>query len=600
MDDSRNKPTVLIIDDDEQIRGLLTEILRERYQSTAVSSAEEALSILGSIDFDLVISDINMPGISGLELVPRISLIAPETVVVMVSGQQSIDYAIEAMRVGAFDYITKPLDVRHVEAAVDRALAQHTLLKEKRHYENHLEELVEKRTAEVQRLAYYDSLTNLPNRVLLADRLEQALNLTRPEGKRIGLILVSLDRFEKVNDMLGHAAGDLLLQEVAQRLNGSARKGDTIARFGGDEFALLVNAVERPEELAEFAQGIQEALKPSFNLSGHELYFTASLGIGVFPLDGEDGPTLMKNAGAALYRAKGLGGNNYQFYTADMNAEAVKRLALETDLRRAIADKEFIIHYQPVVSFRSGKVVGHEALVRWQHPEHGVLAPAEFIQLAEETGLIVGIGDQVMSSACNQTRNWQELGLGRLRVAVNVSARQFQDKNFLDGMVEILGRTRLDPQSVELEITETSIMENPMSAQKLLGEIRRMGVRIAIDDFGTGYSSLSYLKCLPIDTVKLDRSFVSGATTDPNDAALIMAIITLAHNLNLKVIAEGVETEEQSDFLRLMRCDEGQGYLFGKPMPADLCESTMRNDLQRKPTVLLRPVPRSWEMAKVR
>jgi EAL domain-containing protein (putative c-di-GMP-specific phosphodiesterase class I) len=327
---------------------------------------------------------------------------------------------------------------------------------------------------------------------------------------------------------------------------------------------------------------------------------TVSLGIGVFPLDGEDGPTLLKNAGAALYRAKGLGGNNYQFYTADMNAEAVKRLALETDLRRAIADKEFIIYYQPLVSFSSGKVVGHEALVRWQHPEQGVLAPAEFIELAEETGLIVGIGDQVMSSACNQTRKWQDLGIGRLRVALNVSARQVQDKNFLDGLVEVLGRTRLDPQSVELEITETSIMENPAAAQKLLGEIRRMGVRIAIDDFGTGYSSLSYLKRLPIDTVKLDQSFVTCATTDPNDAALVMAIITLAHNLNLKVIAEGVETEEQSDFLRLMRCDEGQGYLFGKPMPADRFESAMRNDLQRKPNVPLRPVPRSWKMAKAR
>ncbi|HXM34636.1 MAG TPA: EAL domain-containing protein [Pyrinomonadaceae bacterium] len=569
----QGKQRILIIDDEPQIRVLLYDLLCEEYDCTQATSAEEALAVLAAADFDLVLSDINMGGISGLELVPHVHQRAPETVVVMISGQQGIETAIEALHVGAFDYITKPFDVRHVEAAVRRALEQRALLKEKRLYETNLEELVRQRTAQVERLAYYDTLTGLPNRVLFADRLDQALTTAQRNQQMVGTLLVSVDRFKKINDTLGHANGDLLLREVGERLQGCIKKGETVARFEGEEFALLFTQIEATDDLVETGQIIDEALKPSFLLGEHEVYLTASIGISLFPYDGDDGATVLQNAGAALYRAKTQGGNNYQFYTADMNARALKRLAMETSLRRAIENNEFVLYYQPQIDFGSGKIVGAEALIRWQHPDLGLLPPLEFIPLAEDTGLIVAIGEWVMRQACAQAESWRKSGLADFGIAVNVSARQFQQKAFFESVVQVLHETGLSSECLELELTETSIMENNESAVALLADLRKLGVKIAIDDFGTGYSSLSYLKRLPIDILKLDRSFVNGATSDPDDAALVMAIITLAHNLRLKVIAEGVETEEHLRFLRLLRCDGGQGYLFGKPMPADLFRS---------------------------
>ena len=564
-----SKPAILVIDDERQIRELLRDLLREDYLCTLAGSAEEALAILDASDFDLVLSDINMGGISGLELVPHVHERAPDTVVVMISGQHGIETAIGAMRVGAFDYITKPFDVRHVEAAVRRALEQRRLLQEKRLYENNLEELVRQRTAQVEHLAYYDTLTGLPNRVLFADRLEQALTNAQRNEQMVGALLVSVDRFKKINDTLGHAIGELLLKEVGERLQSCLKKGETVARFEGEEFALLLTQIEMTDDLVETGQLIDEALKPSFLLGGHEVYLTASIGISLFPFDGADGGAILQNAGAALYRAKTRGGNNYQFYTADMNSRALKRLAMETSLRRAIKHSEFVLYYQPQIDFGSGKVVGAEALIRWQHPELGLLPPLEFIPLAEDTGLIVTIGAWVMGQACAQAQSWRRAGVADLSIAVNVSARQFQQKGFYESVVRVLDETGLSSDHLELELTETSIMENAESAVALLTAIRKLGVKIAIDDFGTGYSSLSYLKRLPIDILKLDRSFVNGATSDPDDAALVMAIITLAHNLRLEVIAEGVETEEHLRFLRLLRCNGGQGFLFGKPMPAD-------------------------------
>jgi diguanylate cyclase (GGDEF)-like protein len=569
------RPTILIIDDDEQIRALLKESLSRESDCTTVGSAEDALALLRSINFSLVLSDINMGAISGLDLVPRVLKQSPDTVVVMISGQQTIESAIEAMHVGAFDYITKPFDLRHVDAAVRRALFHHQLLKDKRQYETHLEDLVRERTAEVEHLAYYDRLTGLPNRVLFADRCAQALAIAQRSQQTVGMLLVSLDRFKKVIDTLGHEAGDDLLKEVAARLRTCAGEGETVGRFDGDEFALLLPQVNEANDLAEISRGIGEALQPSFHLEEREVYLTASIGISLFPSDGEDSATILKNAGAALYRAKQMGGSNYQFYTAGLNAQALKRLALDTSLRRAVEKEEFITYYQPVVNFASGEIVGLEALVRWQHPDLGVLLPAEFISLAEDTGLITTIGDWVMREACAQTRKWQRNGHRNLRIAVNASARQLRRADFSERVMQILRETGLDPGCLELELTETSIMENAESAAKLLSELRRMGVKIAIDDFGTGYSSLSYLKHLPIDILKLDQSFVSGATSDADDAALVIAIVTLAHNLRLRVIAEGVETEEQLAFLRLLRCDEGQGFFFGKPAPAAIVESVM-------------------------
>ena len=592
--ETTERPAILIIDDEEQIRHLLRDLLSPENDCTTVGSAEDALAILESLTFNLVISDINMGGISGLDLVPRVLEQSPDTVVVMISGQQTIDSAIEAMRAGAFDYITKPLDLRHVETAVRRALAQHELLKQKRRYENHLEELVKERTAEVEHLAYHDRLTDLPNRVLFADRCTQALAIAQGKQNLVGVMLVSLDRFKKVTESLGHAAGDVVLTEAASRLQACMSAGDTVARFEGDEFALLLTQIGETGDLAETALAISEVFKPPFHLGGQQVYVSTSIGISLSPFNGEDSSTIMRNAVAALYRAKQQGGNNYQFYAAEMNARALKRLALETGMRRAIENGEFITYYQPVVNLASGEVVGSEALVRWQHPEMGLLLPGHFIGMAEDTGLILDIGDLVLRAACSQTREWQEGGFGRLRIAVNVSARHFLQRDFLDRLVEILGETRLDPNCLELELVETSIMEDTEAALSVLTQLRKLGVRVAIDDFGTGYSSLSYLKRLPIDTVKLDRSFVKGATTDPNDAALIMAIVTLAHNLKLRVIAEGVETEEQVMFLRLLRCDEAQGFLFGRPMPPEAFEASRAFDPRRKVNVLSNSVPREF------
>ncbi|MDX6406843.1 MAG: hypothetical protein QOH70_4298 [Blastocatellia bacterium] len=591
--DKAEKTTILIIDDDEQVRALLRALLGRTHDCTTVGSAEEALAILHTIKFDLILSDINMGGISGLDLVPRILERTPDTVVVMISGQQTIDFAIDAMRAGAFDYITKPMDLRLVETAVSRALAHHRLLSQKRRYENHLEELVKERTAELEHLAFYDGLTDLPNRILFADRCAQALAIARRNQNLVAVMLVSLDRFKKVTESLGHAAGDVVLSEAAARLQCCVTRGDTVARFEGDEFALLATEVNEMADLAEITRAITEVFKAPFRLDGHEVYVTTSVGISLYPSNGDDSSTILRNAEAALYRAKKQGGNNCQFYAADMNSLALKRLGLETSMRRAVENKEFITYYQPVVNLATGEIVGSEALVRWQHPELGLLLPAKFIGLAEDTGLILDIGEFVMRAACASTRAWQEQGLGRLRIAVNISARHFQQKNFLARLVEILDETRLDPASLELELTETSIMENTESAVELLGQIRELGVTIAIDDFGTGYSSLSYLKRLPIDTVKLDRSFVMGATTDPDDAALVMAIVTLAHNLRLSVIAEGVETEDQVAFLRLLRCDEAQGYLFGKPMPPEVFEATLGIDPKRKLRLLSTPLARN-------
>ncbi len=563
------KPKLLIIDDEEQIRHLLMDLLGSLYDCWTASSAEEALAALSEQTFDLVISDIDMGRMSGLELVPRVHSLSPDTVVVMISGNQDIEFAIQALRVGAFDYITKPIDLRHVEASVERALKHSELLKEKRRYKEQLEDLLQQRTAEVDWLAYYDTVTQLPNRALFEDRLTQACSIAKSTGQSLGVLFISLDQFKKVNDSLGHAPGDRLLREFAERLKSCISKSDTVARFGSDEFALLKTQIDGTNDVIETIGALSQVLKFSFDLPGHEVYATASVGVSMFPIDGEDCHTLLKNAGAALYKAKKSGGANYQFYTADMHELATRRLALETNLRRAIQNEEFLLHYQPRVSVDSLAITGVEALVRWQHPQFGLVSPSEFIPLAEDTGLIVPIGEWVLRQACEQNRRWQDEGFAPIQVAVNISGRQFHDRDLSQTVIRILNESGLAPHHLELELTESSIMQNAEFAANVLTRWRNMGINISIDDFGTGVSSLASLKRLPIGALKIDQSFVRDATVDPDDAAIVMAIITLAHNLRLRVVAEGVETEEQLRFLQLLRCDEIQGYFFSKPLSAE-------------------------------
>src|SRR5919106_78321 len=562
------KPTILIIDDEEQIRSLLIDLLGDTYHCSDAGSAEEALAALSRDTFDLVISDIDMGGMSGLELVPRVHSLSADTVVVMVSGNQDIGFAIEALRVGAFDYITKPIDLRHVEASVERALNHCNLLIEKRRYKEQLESLLQQRTAQVDWLAYYDTVTQLPNRALFEDRLAQAVAIARAKNQSLGVLFISLDQFKKVNDSLGHGPGDSLLKEFAERLKSCISKSDTVARFGSDEFALLRSQINGTKDVIETIGSLSQVLKFSFDLPGHELFATASVGVSLFPLDGDDSHTLLKNAGAALYKAKKSGGANYQFYTADMHELATSRLALETNLRRAITNEEFLVHYQPRVAVDSLAITGVEALVRWQHPQLGLVPPSEFIPLAEDTGLIVPIGEWVLRTACLQGRRWRDEGFAPIQIAVNICGRQFHDQDLSETVIRILEETGLPPANLELELTESSVMQNADFASGVLSRLKSMGIRISIDDFGTGFSSLVSLKRLPIDALKIDRTFVRDATSDTDDSALVMAIITLAHNLRLKVIAEGVETEDQLKFLQLLRCDEIQGFLFSKPLPA--------------------------------
>lgn len=564
----KQQPSILIIDDDDQIRRLLVMLLAN-YHCVTASSAEEAIGVLKAIKFALVISDINMGGISGLDLVPYVLKETPETVVVMMSGQQTIDTAIQAMRVGAFDYITKPLDVNHVEAAVRRALDHHTLLEDKKYYENNLHELVQQRAAEIERLAYFDTLTDLPNRLLFEDRLTQALKHAERDSRPLGTLLLRIDRFKEINDTLGCAIGDRLLRDIAERILRSSGEPGTLARFEADEFALLITDIKASEDVLEVVQAILGSLKSPFLFDEHELYVTLSMGVSLFPLDGLTSQELLKNSGVALYRAQILGGNNHQFYQAEMNARALERLTMEGDLRRAIKHDELRLYYQPQVDLSTHQIVGAEALVRWQHPRLGLLQPSEFIPMAEDTGLILPLGEWCLRTVCRQIALWHDAGLLNLKVSVNVSPRQFQQQGFAETVAQILSETAIDPSTLQLEITETSIMQSAGQAVRLLAELKHMGLTIAIDDFGVGYSSLLYLKLLPIDMLKIDRSFVSEATTDPDDAALVMAIITLAHNLRLKVMAEGVETDDQLRFLHLLRCDEAQGFLFGKAEPPE-------------------------------
>ncbi|HEX8131354.1 MAG TPA: EAL domain-containing protein [Pyrinomonadaceae bacterium] len=588
------KSRILIADDEFQIRELLCDLLRPNYECVGVNSAEQALALLRAERFDLILSDISMGGLSGLEMVPHVLRIAPETVVIMISGGQNIESAVEALRVGAFDYITKPFDLRHVEAAVRRALEHHALRESKRRYENDLEELIKQRTAQVDHLSYHDALTGLPNRILFEDRVAQAILSAQRNKQLLAVMLLDLDRFQTTNDTLGPMVGDRVLCDVAERLGLCVRAGDSIARLGSDEFALLLTQLETTKEAETLNQKIVAAFQHPFLCGTHELYLTASKGISFYPLDGTDTHSLLKNAGAALCQAKEQGGDEYQIYTAEMNAGSLKRLTMENRLRRALERDEFIVHYQPQADADTRKITGVEALVRWQHPDLGLVSPAEFIPLAEETGLMVPLGEWVLRIACAQNKAWQQAGFTKLSMSVNLSLRQFRQTN-LTGMVEqVIRETGLDPTCLELELTESSVMMNTESAVTTLSKLQALGIRIAIDDFGTGYSSLNYLKNLPIDTLKIDRSFVRDAATNPVDAAIIQAIITLAHSLNLKVKAEGIETQEQLDFLRRLKCDEIQGYLLSRPLPAEALEQLL---VEEQKSSMTRTISRSVQGA---
>jgi diguanylate cyclase (GGDEF)-like protein len=439
---------------------------------------------------------------------------------------------------------------------------------------------------ELQRLALHDPLTKLPNRMLLEDRLNQALVQSHRSGGACAVLFVDLDRFKTVNDSLGHFVGDELLRAVAGRLSALVRTEDTVSRLGGDEFVILLREVASPADATAVAGKILGRLGEAFRIHAHELFITPSIGISLYPMHGYHAQTLLTKADAAMYSAKKQGRNNAQIFAADMNTSFPERLQLETDLRRALERREFELHYQPKVDIQQKQIVGMEALLRWRHPERGLVSPAEFIPLAEETGLIVAIGRWVLDEACAQTRAWQKAGLKKLRVAVNISAVQFRQKDLLATIAHALTQSGLAAEYLEVEITESTVMHNASEAAGTLEQLSRTGVQVSIDDFGTGYSSLSYLKSFPINTLKIDRSFIREISEDRDDAAIVRAIIGLAHNLRLKVVAEGVETQQQLEFLQSLGSDEYQGYYCSRPLPPAEFLKYMRELPQISPKIV--------------
>jgi diguanylate cyclase (GGDEF)-like protein/PAS domain S-box-containing protein len=426
-------------------------------------------------------------------------------------------------------------------------------------------------------LASHDNLTQLPNRPQLRHCLEQAIGHANCTQRLMAVFFLDVDRFKLINDGLGHDRGDLVLQAIGQRLLEAVREGDTVARLGGDEFAIVAEGIQEEGDIPLMAQKILDAVAQPFYLEDHELTVSASIGISLYPKDGQNPNILLKDAAIALHQAKSLGGNAFRFYDAAMNARTFERLLLENNLRRAFEKQEFILHYQPRVDMHCHQVLGMEALVRWQHPQLGLIPPAEFIPLAEEIGLIGQLGEWVLREACRQTKAWQEAGLPPIKVSVNLSARQLQSGHLVSLIGLVLAETGLDPALLELEITETSLMQDIERTRQILLQIVALGVQLSVDDFGTGYSSLSYLKRLPIHALKIDRSFVSDLVTDAEDAAIVTATIDLAHSLHLKVVAEGVVSRDQMDFLARHCCDEMQGFYFSRPLPAADFEQAFRN-----------------------
>ena len=456
-----------------------------------------------------------------------------------------------------------------------------------------MRDIAERKRAE-ERLSYlaqYDSLTSLPNRDLFRDRLDQTVAQARRSGQPAAVLFLDLDLFKLVNDTLGHAIGDELLKQVASRLGECIRSGDTVGRLGGDEFSVILSNLGKPEDASLVAQKIIDALSKPYSLGGHERFVTASIGITLYPADAADSEMLIMNADTAMYRAKELGRNNYQFFTQKMNERAMQRMRMEASMREALERGEFLLHYQPKVEIASGAICGIEALLRWAHPERGLVSPADFIPVLEETGLIIPVGDWVTREACRQIRAWQQTGLKVLPVAVNLSARQFQQKGLEAGVRGILRDTGADPSLLQFEITESLLMNDPEGASRTLHGLKEAGVKLSVDDFGTGYSSLAYLKRFPLDTLKIDRAFIKDIVTDPDDAAITLAVISLAHSLKLKVVAEGVETEAQLNLLALHSCDEMQGYYFSRPVAAAELEAMLREGPRLTRT-------QNWALAK--
>ncbi len=516
---------------------------------------------------DVILMDAVMPVMDGFTACARIQELPNGRAipVLMITGLEDNVSVERAFAAGASDYIPKPIHFGVLSQRVRRIIEANRAEKRIRH------------------LAYNDLLTGLPNRTLFFDQLAKSLEQAKNKGGQLAVLFLDLDRFKYVNDNLGHDVGDRLLVAVAHRVRRSVRNVDCVARLGGDEFTVVLDELDSPAAAATAAQNICRVLSAPFQIDGHDIFVTSSVGIAMYPGDGTDVSTLVKHADTAMYRAK-KNNSGFQFFEASMEHSISEHVRMESDLRRALDNQELDVFYQPQARLDNGEVIGMEALVRWHHPIRGMVSPAEFIPLAEETGLIKPLGDWVLRTACMQLKRWSEMAqMPRLRVAVNLSVKQLLQKDFATSVEAVLASTGLAADMLELEITESTLMENAGDTLEALSRLRALGVRLSIDDFGTGYSSLSYLKRFPVDIIKIDRSFVRDTPHDADDAAIVTGIVALAHSLRLEVVAEGVESEAQQQFLREQACDLLQGYYLSKPIPADKFEQFILNH-QRQST----------------
>ena len=614
--------SLLIVDDKEANVLLLERMLRSAgYASIASTTVSHAVCELHRKNrYDLILLDLQMPGTDGFRIMECLKAIELDGYLPVLVITAQPEHQLRALQAGAKDFISKPFDLPEVLMRTRNMLEVRLLHRESKRHCRMLEETVQELraaesglrsteaslskekavldehilqlrqanghlvvatikahelTAQIQATrdqmnytAHHDVLTDLPNRVLLQDRLGQAIEAARRQKRPLAVMFLDLDRFKYINDSLGHAVGDQLLQSVAQRLKDGLRHSDTISRQGGDEFVVLLPNIEHAEDAALSADKILAALTPPHHIGEHELHIGVSIGISIYPGDGQDTETLLKSADTAMYHAKENGRNTYKFFEQEMHVRSVRRQSIEAGLRRALERQEFVLHYQPVVHLLSGATVGVEALIRWCHPERGLLLPDEFVPIAEECGLILPMGRWVLREACNQAQAWIRAGFPPITVAINTSVFEFRGKDFIENIRAILAETGLAPHLLELEMTETVLMSDAASSSSVLHALVDMGIKLAIDDFGTGYSSLSYLRQYPVDALKIDQSFVGQMIGNADNASIVSAIIGLSTNLKKKTVAEGIETAEQVALLLTLHCDEGQGYYFSHPLAA--------------------------------